>query len=239
MPTTPAPVAAPRPSANGRGRRLAFRVPADAHTLTGFRAWARSDDFPEAGRITFIGGELFVDMSGDELETHSKIKGEITFTLLGLNRETQLGIYYPDGVQISNPAADLSAIPVAVFITWDSLECGRVRLVPREGAPGQFIELEGTPDLVVEVVSDSSVAKDTNRLRQAYHRAGITEYWLIDARGEVLDFQLLQHRQTGYANAPLRAGWRRSRVLGRGFRLERSRGRMNLWEYRLHVQPGP
>jgi Uma2 family endonuclease len=37
------------------------------------------------------------------------------------------------------------------------------------------MELEGTPDWVLEVVSQSSVAKDTKWLRESYHKAGIPE----------------------------------------------------------------
>ncbi len=37
---------------------------------------------------------------------------------------------------------------------------------------GRYVELEGAPDLVVEIVSDSSVAKDTQRLPPRYAAAG-------------------------------------------------------------------
>src|SRR5262245_43408379 len=166
------------------------KVPASAHHLDGFRAWSHSPEFPEFGRVTYLNGEVILDMSGEELETHAKIKGEIYLALGNLNRETQLGVFYPDGTQLVNAAADLSCIPDSVFVTWDSLRSGRARLVPREREPGQFIELDGTPDLVVEIVSDSSVEKDTVRLRHAYHRAGIPEYWLIDARRAAINFQI-------------------------------------------------
>jgi heat-inducible transcriptional repressor len=38
--------------------------------------------------------------------------------------------------------------------------------------------------MVLEVVSPSSVVKDTEWLMSRYHEAGVREYWLIDARGE-------------------------------------------------------
>jgi Uma2 family endonuclease len=89
---------------------------------------------------------------------------------------------------------------------------------------------------VLEVISDSSVVKDAELLRTAYHKAGVPEYWLIDARGESISFQILYHRKNGYAAAPVRDGWQRSRVFGRGFRLDRQRDALGLWEYTLHVQ---
>jgi Uma2 family endonuclease len=54
-------------------------------------------------------------------------------------------------------------------------------LVPKAGAePGRYIDVEGPPDLIVEIVSDTSVAKDTRRLPEAYFRAGVAEFWLAD-----------------------------------------------------------
>lgn len=224
----------PAPVAEDRGL---IRIPASALTLAGFRAWATSDDFPEHIRAAFIEGEIFIEMSNEELEAHVAVKGEISRVLMNLNRETQLGKFYVDGVLISNEDASVSNNPDASFFTFESLRSGRLRLVPKAGEEGRYKELEGTPDWVLEVVSDSSVQKDTARLRQAYHRAGIGEYWLIDARGEEIHFQILHHRKNGYAAAPVRDGWQRSRIFRRSFRLERQRNVVGLWEYTLHVQP--
>jgi Uma2 family endonuclease len=217
--------------------RQAVRVPAGAHTLSGFRAWSLSDRFPEHGRISFIAGEIFIDLSGEEIHSHVLVKGELCRGLGNLVRAEQSGMFLPSGMQLANEAAELCHIPDSQFVSWESLENGRLRLVPRAGHPGQYVELEGAPDLVAEIVGDVSQGRDTEDLRRAYHRAGIPEYWLIDARGREIDFQILLHRRTGYASAPVRSGWRRSRVFDRSFRLERTRGRMNLWVYRLHVQP--
>ena len=85
--------------------------------------------------------------------------------------------------------------------------------MPKEGKEGKYREIEGTPDWVLEVISESSVRKDTEQLRTAYHRAGISEYWLIDALGEEIIFQILNHRKNGYAATPIREGWLRSRGL--------------------------
>lgn len=212
-------------------------VPAAAHTLAGFRAWATSDDFPERGRISFLDQEIFIDMSPEELETHSMVKAEMGYALLGLNKKSKRGRFFPDGTLVTNVAANLSTEPDATFATWESLESGRVRLVPREGEEGQYIELEGTPDWVLEIVSKSSVRKDTKRLRERYHRAGIAEYWLIDARGADIVFQVLVRGETDYTTSTGRGGWQASPVFGRRFRLVRRRGRLNLWEYTLEVKP--
>ncbi len=225
------------PPADTRADRYGFRIPASALTLAGFRAWATSDDFPQHIRAAFIDGEIFIEMSDEEPQTHVGVKGEISRVLATLVRELKLGKFYSDGVLISNEDASVSNNPDALFFTIKSFQSGRVRLVPREGEEERYREIEGAPDWVLEVISDSSVQKDTARLREAYHKAGISEYWLVDARGEEIHFQILNHRKNGYAAVPVRDGWQRSRVFSRAFRLDRQRDAFGLWEYTLHVQP--
>lgn len=72
--------------------------------------------------------------------------------------------------------------------------------------------IDGASDLVVEIVNDSSVAKDTRRLPERYATAGVPELWLVDARGEAVDFGILildrgTYRSTraGAEGAPLAA----------------------------------
>lgn len=192
--------------------RWNFRIPTSDLTLAGFRAWATSDDFPEHFRAAFIGQEVFIEMSNEEPQTHIAVKDEISRVLMNLNREHKLGKFYGDGLLISNEDASVSNNPDASFFTVESLRAGRVRMVPKTDENDRYREIEGTPDWVLEVVSDSSVQKDTTPLREAYHRAGIPEYWLIDARGDAIAFQILQHRKNGYAAVPQRDGWLRSRI---------------------------
>lgn len=211
-------------------------IPTSAFTLAGFRAWATSDDFPERGRFCFLGDEVFIDMSPEEIETHVKLKGEIGKVMLTLVEKGDLGEFYNDGVLITHPDASLSCEPDASFVTWEDLESERARSVPREGVEGQYIEIEGTPSWVVEIVSNSSVGKDTRKLRELYFKAGVDEYWLIDARGADVLFQILVRGESEYVNAESRSGWVRSQVFGRRFRLTRSRGRLNRWKYRLEAR---
>ena len=46
---------------------LHVTVPETAHTLAGFREWATSDEFPESGKISYLAGDLFIDMSPENL----------------------------------------------------------------------------------------------------------------------------------------------------------------------------
>src|SRR5207248_1954776 len=68
-----------------------INVPPAAQSLEGFRAWAVSDDFPERGRIAFLDGEVFVDMSPEEIHDHGQVKLEITTALFGLVKKLKSG----------------------------------------------------------------------------------------------------------------------------------------------------
>jgi Uma2 family endonuclease len=211
-------------------------IPPDAHTMEGFREWATADDFPEHVRVTYLKGEIILDMSNEEMEAHVNPKGEITRVLGNLCKQLKIGKVYIDGLLLTNLDAEVSNNPDALFFSYGSLDTRRVRPVPKRGAEHQYRELEGTPDWVLEIVSDSSVKKDLVRLREAYHRAGIPEYWIVDARGEEISFQILLRRKNGYVAAPNRDGWQHSRVFGRSFRLERILDEYGLWDYTLDVR---
>ena len=88
----------------------------------------------------------------------------------------------------------------------------------------------------MEVVSDSSVIKDTQLLRRAYHRAHIQEYWLLDAREDDILFQILHWRKSGYMPGPNKDGWQRSKIFARNFKLIRKPARHGLWKYTLLVR---
>jgi Uma2 family endonuclease len=216
--------------------RWSVRIPTSASTLAGFRDWATSDSFPEHIRAAFIGQEIFIEMSNEDLDTHVTVKSEITRVLARLVRDSKLGQFFADGVLVTNMDASLSNNPDASFFTLESFRSGRMRLVTKQDKKDRYVEIEGTPDWVLEVISDSSVDKDTIKLREAYHRAGVREYWLIDARGDAIDFQILYCSKDFYEAAPQQGGWQQSRVFGRSFRLDRRLNQFGLWEYTLHTR---
>ena len=178
------------------------RVPAGALELAGFRRWTTSSSFPERGRISFLDGEMEIDMNAEDISAHSEPKGSVTVALWVLAEKYDIGRVFVDGVRLVNETANISNEPDVIVCRWQTLESADVQLT--ESVPGgeKFTELVGTPDLVVEVVSDSSVKKDTRVLRRKYFQAGIAEYWLIDARGPEIDFQLLTRGEKSFQPSP-------------------------------------
>jgi len=214
----------------------AVSIPVAAMTWDGFRAWAKSGAFPERGKVAYLGEEIFVDMSPERVNSHADLKGELYFALRQLVRGTDQGFVYPDGLLVSNEAAQVANEPDLVYVSRAAIAGGRARFVP--SADGRdFGELIGAPDLVAEVVSPSSVGKDYRQLRDRYHAAGIPEYWLFDALGDEVVFQILRHAPAGYEPVVPRDGWLASAVLGREFRLDRRLDPVGLWQFTMHVRP--
>ncbi len=209
-------------------------VPCWVVDIDSFRRWADGDDFPKTGRVWWLCGEVWADMSKEQIFTHLVVKNEYAFTLTGLAKKGKLGLFIPDGLLLSNFAGDISGNPDGTFLTNETLRSDRIRLI--EGKEGGFTELQGSPDMVLEVVSDSSVDKDLFLLRDAYWEAGIREYWLVDARGDAPVFDILYHTARGYTVRRKKDGWVKSEVFGKSFRLAKSKNALGHPEYSLEAR---
>jgi Uma2 family endonuclease len=185
---------------------LQVTMPDTANTLEGFRSWAASDQFPDRGQVSFLHGEIMIDMSPEKVESHNQVKAEIDRVIGSLVKAMDIGKYYPDGLWLTNDKADLSTEPDGTFVSWETLERGDAHVVvTEEGEDG--IEMRGSPDWVLEIVSTSSVDKDTRILPISYHVANIGEYWVIDARGEELQFTIFHRHPDGFEPARPDDGW--------------------------------
>jgi Uma2 family endonuclease len=214
-----------------------IRIPADVYTLDKFRAWAHSDEFPETGKVSYIAGEIEVDMSPEEIGSHLRLKTDLVIDLGNFAREHDLGEVLTDGGLLVNEEADISNEPDLMFCSWESLQSGRVSYRPANAGSERLVEVFGTPDLVVEIVSNSSVGKDTKRLRAAYFDASIPEYWLIDARRGKLQFDILVRGKSKYnVVTPDDDGCRHSRLFNRRFRLVRKLNRVGGACYELEIR---
>jgi Uma2 family endonuclease len=195
------------------------RIPVGFPNQDAFRKWARSDDYPAHGWYSYLAGDLHVDPSMEEAFTHNLVKGEYAIVLGGIAKAMKRGYYFHDRMLLSEPGAKLSTEPDGMFVEFESIKRGRIRLI--EGNDGGTVELEGSPDMVLEVVSTSSVEKDTVILPDLYAKAGIAEFWLVDARESVTQFDIFRLASKGYSKTRKQAGgWLKSAVFGRSFRLQ-------------------
>ena len=211
-----------------------LHIPAGITNLESFRAWTRSADFPRVGRIEYDPGRITIDTSRGRRYPHIPVKVAIDVTLLNLDRELESGMYHHQLKEIIFPPDQHAWERSGVFVSYGTLASGRIRRLGIE-RDGTTI-FAGTPDMVLEVVSDYSEDRDAAGRPDTYHRAGVPEFWRVDARGESLVFEILRLTDAGYVSTPEPDGWWRSAVFGRSFRLERGTDPLGDPTYTLHVR---
>ena len=212
----------------------AVHIPLWVSDLETFRRWMDSEESPEKATVCYLAGEAWVEMSKEQIYSHNPVKTEFARVLASLAKQHRLGRYFSDGLFLTNIEADLSAKPDGTFVSRAAFDSGRVQLI--EGVQEGFVELEGTPDMVLEVVSSSSVSKDSEWLRDLYWQAGIAEYWLVDCRGERLEFDILRLTSRGYSATRKSGGWMKSAVFGQSFRLTRQTDEFGQPEFTLETR---
>lgn len=201
-----------------RGRDILINgtvhIPAWVTDHDSFRRWAFSDAFPKRGRFAWLGDKLWVDLSM-ETEIHNQIKTVITIVVGSIVMNEALGRFFVDGMLLTDRALGLSNEPDAMFVSNERMEKGLASLKKGD----QSMELSGSADMALEVVSKSSVQKDLVDSMVLYAKAGIAEYWLVDSTLESPELVIM--RLVGEKYSPVRKhdGWVTSKVFGRSFRL--------------------
>lgn len=209
----------------------AVRIPLWVVNHASYCRWTESDEFPERGQYAYLDGEIWVDSSMERLG-HNQIKTRFATTLTLLTDEGQTGRFLGDRMLLTNKDAGLSTEPDGMYIHTRSFQSGKVGL--DHGA--ESLVVEGTPAMVLEVVSPTSVQKDTVILRDLYWRAGIPEYWLVEPDRNDLTFHILRHGSKGYTAARRQSGWLKSAVFGRSFRLTCGADQFGVPTYTLDVR---
>ena len=64
----------------------------------------------------------------------------------------------------------------------------------------------GTPDLIVEIVSDSSVKRDLHEKYDLYEQCGVAEYWIVHPNDKTLSVFLLNEQGKYVPSKPLTYG---------------------------------
>ncbi len=138
---------------------------------------------PDDGRrYEIIEGVLYVT-AAPNLD-HQYTVGEIFAALRTYVRERQLGIVISAPFEVNLPDIAQPVQPDVLFIAAER--------APRPGAEG----FTGAPDLIVEVLSQSTARTDRLVKFGAYERAGVREYWLVDPRTHSVEVYSLSEEGT-------------------------------------------
>jgi Uma2 family endonuclease len=98
------------------------------------------------------------------------VSAELHLLVGGFVRERRLGVVLSAPLDVRLPQRIGDPVqPDIVFL--------RTGNQPRWEVDGSF---DGTPDLVIEILSRSTAHRDRHLKRDAYRDAGILEYWLVD-----------------------------------------------------------
>ena len=141
--------------------------------------WTYADRLllPDDGRIyEILEGELIV--SPFPVPRHQIVTGNLFFALRRFVDERNLGtcLFAPLDVVL---AEDIVVEPDILFIRRE-----------REGIIGPKY-VTAAPDLVIEVLSESSRRVDPGKKKRAYAAHGVEEYWIVDPDAELVDVFVL------------------------------------------------
>lgn len=142
--------------------------------------------FPDDGnRYEIIGGVLYVSPS--PTSRHQVILTQLATWL-------NLHALQHDGGRVIVAPMDVHLSPHDV-VQPDVLMVGKDRL-----AIVQERGIAGAPDLVVEILSPSTMTTDFIRKAGLYAQYGVREYWIVDPEGETVVVQTLEGDRYVYVN---------------------------------------
>jgi Uma2 family endonuclease len=164
------------------------------------KRWTFADlgQFDETERYEICDGRL-ISMAPAPNVYHQRIAGRLYLLLNGFVQGRELGevLFAPVDVVL---AEDNTAQPDLLFIAKENAEIA-----------GNWIR--GAPDLIVEILSPSSIRRDRYEKLEQYARFGVKEYWIVDPANQSLEILTLLDRRYVIHSSAAEAGQLASQVL--------------------------
>lgn len=136
----------------------------------------------ETERYELLEGELV--MVPSPTEYHQRISGNLEFILRQFVRERDLGQVYdaPFDVVFGEGEEREVVQPDILYVSKE-----RSQIITEE-------EIQGAPDLVIEILSPATADRDRTYKRTLYARHGVREYWLVDLEARTVEVLVLGKR---------------------------------------------
>jgi Uma2 family endonuclease len=129
--------------------------------------------FPDDGlRHEIINGEHYVTAS--PITRHQRISLQLLYLLQRYLETHAVGEVFHAPFDVLLSEIDI-VVPDLVYLSKD-----RSRFLTEKN-------LQGPPDLVIEILSPSTRPRDERLKRDLYERAGVDEYWVVDPDGDTID----------------------------------------------------
>lgn len=132
---------------------------------------------PDDKRYELIGGELFVTPS--PITRHQRISRELAFFLQQFVKEKRLGevFYAPFDVYLNSENV---VQPDILYVSQ-----GRLSIIGEKN-------IQGAPDITVEIISESSAYRDLVQKKKLYARFGVKEFWVVIPEQETVEIYALK-----------------------------------------------
>ena len=131
-------------------------------------------------KLTYADYELFPD---DDLR-HEIIDGEHYVTASPITRHQRISLSLLHLIQSyldTHPIGELFSAPFDVVLSFHDVVVPDLIYLSKARAQLLTVKnLQGAPDLVVEILSPSTRPRDERLKRDLYERVGVEEYWLVD-----------------------------------------------------------
>jgi Uma2 family endonuclease len=158
----------------------------------------------DGNRYEIIGGQLIVSPSPNMW--HQEISFELAGAIYEYLKQSDVGKGYTAPADVHLSAHDVVQPDILVVLR-EHLE-----IVQRKG-------IIGAPDLVIEILSPSSIRLDYLRKSKLYEQYGVREYWIVDPESEIVSVQILEGDRFVIAGEYSRSDTLTSNVLD-GFTLD-------------------
>ncbi len=132
---------------------------------------------PDDKRYELIEGELI--MVPSPVPEHQRISGRLEFELRKIVAEHDLGEVFDAPCDVYFDDEDVVQ-PDILFISKE-----RLNIIGEKN-------IEGAPDLVIEIISESSAYRDLVQKKRLYARFGVKEYWVVIPEEEAIEIYALK-----------------------------------------------
>ncbi|MCL0081598.1 Uma2 family endonuclease, partial [Peptococcaceae bacterium] len=154
----------------------------------------------ETRRYELLGGDLV--MVPSPTVYHQHISGNLGFALMKFVHENNLGrVYYAPLDVILGAGKEWEIVQPDIFF----ISHERAGIITAS-------EIQGAPDLVIEILSPATAGRDRTYKSKLYARHGTKEYWLVDPEIKIAEVFILEEKgfgliatyeQTGILSSPL------------------------------------
>ena len=167
-------------------------ISTETFTQDEFEAWLAELPNWDENRYELINGSVV--MSPPAGWPHGNIEAKIVYAFVHCATRHQSGEVFGSSTGYRLPSGD-TLEPDVSFISSARLQAGPP---PQRG---KFLEV--VPNLVVEILSNPTAARDRGVKKDSYERSGVEEYWLVDSDRQVITVFRLS---AGRYGAPLLFG---------------------------------